>query len=128
MVEGINRERRYPTDGDLTATFDQDRVLVQVEPSDEARFLVVNEMYHPAWRAWVDGTPAEVYPTNLVMRGVVVPAGATAVELRYVPFIVSPPGIALFVAALAATLACWWGLGRYARAGCTAAAPAAVAA
>ena len=119
VVEGISRERRYPTDGDLTATFDQDRVLVQVEPSDEARFLVVNEMYHPAWRAWVDGTPAEIYPTNLVMRGVVVPAGATTVELRYVPFIVSPPGIALFVAALAATLACWWGLGRYARARCT---------
>ena len=57
-------------------------------------------MYHPAWRAWVDGQPARVYATNLVMRGVLVPAGATSLELRFVPFMASWPGIGLLAAGL----------------------------
>ncbi len=44
------------------------------------RFLVLNELYHPAWRAWVDGREGTIYPTNVVMQGLVMPAGAAAVE------------------------------------------------
>ena len=44
-------------------------------------------MYHPLWQAEIDGAPASIYPSNLVMRGLVVPAGASAIELRYVPFL-----------------------------------------
>ena len=45
----------------------------------------------------MDGSPATIYPTNLVMRGILVPAGATTVELRYVPFLYTPPGIGILV-------------------------------
>ena len=71
IVEGSADERSFSTDGTLGATFDGDRVGA-VDPSVEERFLVLNELYHPAWQP---GSMASrpIYPTNLVMRGIVVP-------------------------------------------------------
>jgi hypothetical protein len=97
IAEGWPAERDLSTAGTLDATFDGDRVQVRVSPAAEDRFLVLNEMYHPNWRATVDGASATIYPTNLVMRGILVPAGATTVELRYVPFLGTPAGIGLLV-------------------------------
>jgi len=113
VAEGWNAERTFPTTGALDASFEGDRVIVRVDPSAEERFLVVNERVYPGWRATVNGRPADIVPTNLLMRGVLVPAGATAVEMRYVPFIVSGYGLALLAAGIALTALAWWGL-RYA--------------
>jgi hypothetical protein len=49
--------------------------------------LVVTDSYDPGWRAWIDGTPAPIYPANVAFRGVFVPAGTHTVEMTY-----SPPG------------------------------------
>ena len=45
--------------------------------------LVVSEIYHPNWRATVDGEPAPVYRVDVAMRGVEVPAGRHEVRFRY---------------------------------------------
>lgn len=60
--------------------------------------LVVCEGFDPGWGAVVDGRAARVEPADLFLVGVPVPAGATTVELRYVP-----PGFrpALYVTLLA---------------------------
>jgi hypothetical protein len=104
IVEGIDGFQTFSTAGTLTPIFDGDRVRVQVDPATADRFLVLNEIPHPAWAAWVDGQPTTIYPTNLVMRGILVPAGATSVELRHVPFLTSPAGIGLLVAAVGSTV------------------------
>ena len=58
-------------------------------PSDAGAGVVVfNEAFDPGWRATVDGEPAPIERVNLLHRGVVVPAGAHDVELRY-----APPGV-----------------------------------
>jgi hypothetical protein len=103
VAEGVAADRTYATAGTVGAVFDGDRVSVRVEPSAEDRFLVVNERYYAGWRATVDGRPTEIYPTNLLMRGVIVPAGARIVEMQYVPFIVSWYGVAVLVAGLLLT-------------------------
>jgi hypothetical protein len=112
VVEGLD-ERTFSTAGTIAPTFDEDRVTVRVDPSPEARFLVLNELYHPSWRGWVDGQPTTIYPTNVVMRGIVVPPGATTVDLRFVPFLISGYGLALFAVALALAGLAWWGLRRW---------------
>jgi hypothetical protein len=110
IAEGLLSERQFSTAGTIDPVFDGDRVLVHVDPAPTDRFLVLNEMYHPSWSAWVDGQPTHIYPTNLVMRGILVPAGATTVELRYIPFIASPYGLATLVGALALSVVTWLGL------------------
>jgi hypothetical protein len=115
VVEGFGAEQTFSTAGTLDATYDGDVIRVRLDAAAEDRFLVLNERYYPGWRATVDGRPAEIYPTNVLMRGVLVPAGATAVELRYVPFLVSGSGLALLAAGVVLTGLVWWGLRFYAR-------------
>jgi hypothetical protein len=112
VVEGLAAERELSTAGSIEATFDGDRVLVRVDPASEDRFLVLNELYHPAWKAQVDGAPTTIYPTNLVMRGILVPAGATTIELRYVPFLLTPPGLGILAMGLLLLPLVAWGLRR----------------
>jgi hypothetical protein len=69
--------------GALTAYFNGDCVELGFPPSPRKRFLVVNEAYDEHWTADALGRTLDVYPTNVVMRGIVVPEGATRVALRY---------------------------------------------
>lgn len=47
--------------------------------------LVLGDTYYPGWKAFVDGKESKIYPTNYVMRGVVLPEGRHIVEFRYEP-------------------------------------------
>ncbi len=47
--------------------------------------LVLSDLYYPGWTALVDGLAQQIYPTNLTMRGVYVPAGFHQIEFLYVP-------------------------------------------
>ena len=63
--------------------------------------LVVGEHFDPGWRASIDGRPVPVAEVDLAAVGVVLPASATTVELRFVP-VGFWPGAALAIAAAAA--------------------------
>lgn len=91
-VEGLPSERNFHADGELSARFEGDRVLVQLSPAQAARLLVINELFHPRWHAYTEGQRLQVYPTNDVMRGVIVPPGVSTIELRFEPVIASGKG------------------------------------
>ena len=63
--------------------------------------LVVGEHFDPGWRAEIDGRRVPVAEVDLAAVGVVLPAAATTVELRFVP-VGFWPGAALAAAAAAA--------------------------
>ncbi|MBN1994166.1 MAG: YfhO family protein [Anaerolineae bacterium] len=48
--------------------------------------LVLSGFYYPGWSVYVDNVPQPLYVTNLVMRGVYLPAGNHQVEFVYEPF------------------------------------------
>ena len=54
--------------------------------SNQPVVLVEFERYSPGWRAFLDGRKElEVFPSNFIFRGVLVPAGNHRVEFRYSP-------------------------------------------
>ena len=43
-------------------------------------FVVLNDVWHPWWRATVDGKPADILKANVLFRAVVVPPGKHVVR------------------------------------------------
>jgi uncharacterized membrane protein YfhO len=53
--------------------------------SEQPALLVLSDGDDPGWHATVDGEPVPIYRTNVLLRGVTVPAGRHQVEFVYRP-------------------------------------------
>jgi hypothetical protein len=82
-VEGPVGSEALDSDGAIELTADGDRWDVAFPASSRPRLLVINEAYDRRWTAEADGRALAIYPTNVMMRGVLVPAGVSRVVLRY---------------------------------------------
>ncbi|HET6371701.1 MAG TPA: YfhO family protein, partial [Candidatus Polarisedimenticolia bacterium] len=60
-------------------------LLIDVEKSNEAAYLVISEAFDTGWRALVDGAPAEVLRANGSFMAVRLPPGSAEVALAYSP-------------------------------------------
>jgi hypothetical protein len=49
-------------------------------------FVVLNDVWHPWWRASVDGKPVDILKANVLFRAVAVPPGKHIVRFRFEPF------------------------------------------
>ena len=76
-----------------------------------ARVLVLSDLYHPGWRATVDGTPVPVRRANHALRAVTVPAGVHRVVIDYAPASIRT-GTAVSLLGLMALAAMVWRRGR----------------
>jgi hypothetical protein len=47
--------------------------------------LVMSDVFYPGWQAYVNGSSTPIYATNLMMRGIYLPAGTHDVEFIYEP-------------------------------------------
>jgi hypothetical protein len=100
FVENFSGPRTYSDVGAIFPLGTSDHIKITVEPTPTERFLVANELYFPGWTAKVDGKQTTIYPTNVVMRGIVVPAGAKTIEFVYTPFTRRNISFAFYGAAL----------------------------
>ncbi|MFL5073487.1 MAG: hypothetical protein ACJ8D9_28240, partial [Xanthobacteraceae bacterium] len=48
--------------------------------------LVLNDVWHPWWRARLDGAAADILKANVIFRAVVVPPGTHTVRFTFHPF------------------------------------------
>jgi hypothetical protein len=59
---------------------------VEIEvTATEAGFVVLNDIWHPWWRAQVDGADTEILKANVLFRAVQVPAGTHKVTFSFHP-------------------------------------------
>jgi hypothetical protein len=77
----------FDASGAISVTDGPDRLDLAFPPSSQPRFLILNEPYNTGWSASSGGQDLAVYPTNVFMRGVLVPAGATQVTFSYRSFL-----------------------------------------
>jgi hypothetical protein len=93
---------------DEVQTLDYQPGWLQLKVStQQPALLVLAESYYPGWLAWVDGTPAEIYRTDIAFRAISVPAGTHTVRMEFRPVIL-PISIAVSVGT-AVLLAVFWG-------------------
>ncbi len=57
-----------------------------VVDSPSGGVLVLNDVWHPWWRATLDGEPVGILKANVLFRGVIVPPGQHVVRFRFRPF------------------------------------------
>ena len=48
--------------------------------------VLLNDVWHPWWRASVDGKPAEILKANVIFRAVLIPSGRHRVQFTFHPF------------------------------------------
>jgi uncharacterized membrane protein YfhO len=49
------------------------------------RFLTISEIWHPGWRAFIDGEELKLYRTDIALMGAWIPPGKHKIELRFHP-------------------------------------------
>lgn len=86
----LEREPRGfgPTQGSGTArivSYRNTEVVVETENA-APMLLLLNDVWHPWWRASVDGDPVDILKANVLFRAVVVPAGKHTVRFTFHPF------------------------------------------
>ena len=62
----------------------QNRVSFDADVSRDA-VVVLADAWSEGWRATIDGAPVNVFHANYAFRGVLVPKGRHAIEMRYAP-------------------------------------------
>jgi hypothetical protein len=88
VVQEIERQ-----DGEMPSSpGDQARVVhaadgyLEVETKNLGdRYLVISEVWHPGWRATLDGNPHPLYRTDLTLMGTWLPAGEHRLALAFRP-------------------------------------------
>jgi hypothetical protein len=86
IVEGgaALQSRASAGDGARIVTYAPERVVIEATSAEPA-FLVLADSDDPGWRATVDDAPVPIYRTNVLVRGVELPAGTHRVEFIYQP-------------------------------------------
>jgi len=114
LVEGYpSPPETFSVNGTIRARYRGDTVEVAFEAAKEPRFLVLNELYHPEWRAYAGEVELRVYATNVVMRGLVVPPGESQITLKFSPVLRMGFGVLCLATGGSVCFLAWWGLSRY---------------
>jgi len=96
FAEAFPGARTFQNGGTIEAVAYPDRIAFRFDRAQSDRFLVVNELPYPGWLGSADGKDVPLYAANVVMRGMVIPAGTTEAELRYVPWPRRPEALACY--------------------------------
>ena len=66
------------------ARYTNTEIIVEVS-SPSGAMLVLNDVWHPWWRATIDGNETEIFRANAIFRAVQVPAGKVTVRFTFEP-------------------------------------------
>lgn len=114
VIEGAVPPDFAPAAGRVEMSADEPEHVALDVMVDRPALVVLNDQDAPGWKALVDGRETDIVATNLLARGVWVPAGRHRIEFRYrTPGLLPGIGIAL---GLLGILSCWALLARRATA------------
>ncbi len=69
----------------LVAKYHNTEVEISVD-TQQPGFVILNDVWHPWWRATLNGAPAPILKANVLFRAVQVPAGKHVLRFSFAPF------------------------------------------
>ena len=81
----VSRARPRSRPGPRLVRYANTEVVVEVE-APAGGILLLNDVWHPWWRASVDGAETEILKANVIFRAVVCPRGRHLVRFTFHPF------------------------------------------
>lgn len=94
-------------------SFEPNELVLMTEVT-EPGLLFISEIYHPAWKATIDGESVPVYQVDIAFRGVEVPAGRHEIRFNYstdefrTGLLISLLGLLLTIGGIGYGLISWW--------------------
>ena len=77
-----------PEDGKINIIeYNPQSIICEIE-SNTKSFLTISEIYCPlssGWKAYLNKVDTVIYPTNYILRGIVIPPGKHLLEMKYEP-------------------------------------------
>jgi hypothetical protein len=86
LIEGAPRDappQRLPGTATIT-TYANTHVAIDAD-SQDGGYVVLNDVWHPWWRAEIDGQPAPIIRANVLFRAVAVPRGRHRITFTFRP-------------------------------------------
>lgn len=85
LIEGAPTDEPTRRPGTaLIASYANTRVEIDVD-SPDGGYVVLNDVWHPWWRAEIDGRPAAILRANVIFRAVAVPSGRHRLAFSFEP-------------------------------------------
>jgi hypothetical protein len=69
LAEEFSGTETFDATGSFDVTYQGDMIVVGVTPANRERFLVINERYHPNWRARAQAEDIPIYPQACLVCG-----------------------------------------------------------
>ena len=85
--QGVNRGEStgLPVDTEVRITESGINHLVLKTATPQPAILVLSQTYYPGWKATIDGNDVDVFPANIALTGVALPAGSHEVRFVFQP-------------------------------------------
>lgn len=74
-----------PAEGKASAKctkYESNHIVCEIS-ADADKLLLVNEIWYPAWKAYLNGEPTNIYRADHSLRAVEIPAGTHTLEMKY---------------------------------------------
>jgi uncharacterized membrane protein YfhO len=85
LLEDAPESKPRPAGRARIASYANTEVVIDAS-SREGGWVVLNDVWHPWWRAEIDGKPAPILRANAIFRAVEVPPGEHKVRFVFRPF------------------------------------------
>ncbi|MBA3536103.1 MAG: YfhO family protein [Tatlockia sp.] len=89
VVALVERSKDLTFERDNTAyanikKISDDEILIKTA-THKTQFLVFSDIYYPGWKAYIDGKRTELFLTDYIYRGIIVPAGSHVISFIFRP-------------------------------------------
>lgn len=84
FIEKKGASQKLSSGSAQISAYTPNKISININTVDTS-FLVLTDVFYPGWKAYVNGSPTEIYRTDFAFRGIFVPGGSSTIIFSYEP-------------------------------------------